>query len=274
LLEGKRHHLHIDVPTRLYLDGDPMRLSQVIANLLTNAARYTPHGGSIAVTAICRDDVVALRVEDNGVGIPADQLPNLFNMFFQGPRRNDRSEGGLGLGLALVKSLVDLHGGSVTARSEGPGRGSTFEVTLPLAPQRSSERGDPARPPTSGRRSKRSNRVLLVDDNRDLAAVLALFLEESGCAVWVAHDGPSALAIASEVKPTVAVVDIGLPMMDGYELAARMRDELAGNAPRLIAMTGYGQPEDKIKSERAGFERHLVKPVDGSELLGALDEAS
>jgi CheY-like chemotaxis protein len=126
----------------------------------------------------------------------------------------------------------------------------------------------------SRRPAPRSNRVLLVDDNRDLADVLALFLEESGCAVWVAHDGPSALAIASEVKPSVAVVDIGLPVMDGYELAARLRDELANDAPRLIAMTGYGQPEDEARSKRAGFERHLVKPVDGTELLGALDQAS
>jgi signal transduction histidine kinase len=275
LLETKGHQLRIDVPTGLFLHGDAMRLGQVVANLLTNAARYTPPSGKIAVIATRRDDVVALRVKDNGVGIPADQLSSLFNMFFQGPRRNDRSEGGLGLGLALVKSLVELHGGSVTARSEGTGRGSTFEVTLPLAGQSAGERGGASRAPALERqRRKQSSRVLLVDDNRDLTNVLASFLEEAGCAVWVAHDGVSALALARQVRPSVAVVDIGLPVMDGYELAARVRHELGSDAPRLIAMTGYGQPEDRARSARAGFERHLVKPVDGSELLVALDEAS
>jgi signal transduction histidine kinase/CheY-like chemotaxis protein len=273
LFEEKRHLLRVDVPASgLELYADPIRLSQVVANLLTNAARYTPSGGEIAVVARREGDEVVLRVADNGAGIPAEHLPNLFNMFFQGPQRSDRSAGGLGLGLALVKSFVTLHGGSVSAESAGPGRGSVFEVRIPAATGAEVRPASPAEGSFAASGAPSGRRVLIVDDNADLAEVLAELLEDVGCEVRTAHDGPRALAIAADFRPTIAIVDIGLPVMDGYELASRLRDLLGVEAPRLIAMTGYGQPQDRAKSTRVGFAHHLVKPVDAKVLMRALDD--
>jgi CheY-like chemotaxis protein len=272
LFEEKHHHLRVDVPTSgLDLHADPIRLSQVVANLLTNAARYTPSGGAVGIVARREDDEAVLRVEDSGAGISAEQLPHLFNMFFQGPQRSDRPSGGLGLGLALVKSLVTLHGGSVSAASEGPGRGSVFEVRIPVRSSAAVRPAPLSEPSSVACDPQFSRRVLIVDDNADLAEMLSVLLEDRGYDVRTVHDGPSALELAATFHPTIAVVDIGLPVMDGYELATRLRELLGDSAPRMIAMSGYGQAQDRANSARVGFAKHLVKPVDPRALLRAFE---
>ena len=264
LLEQRRHHLAVEVPCGLRVDGDPMRLAQVVANLLTNAAKYTPKDGRISVRAAREGDRVVLAVRDNGAGIPRELLPQVFDLFVQGKRTSDRRDGGLGLGLALVDNLVRLHGGEVSATSEGPGTGSTFTVRLPLAGPAPAAAGPGAAPASacSGRR------VLLVDDNVDAAELLALMLRSEGHHVAVAHDGVQALALADELRPEVAVLDIGLPVMDGYELATRLGER--HDRCRLIALSGYGQPSDQHRSSAAGFELHLIKPVDYATLIAAI----
>jgi signal transduction histidine kinase/CheY-like chemotaxis protein len=276
LLEQKAQKLTIDVPHEgLDVDADLVRLSQVLANLLTNAAKYSGSGAQIVVRARAEGDEVVLEVIDNGMGIAADQLPRLFETFFQGKRSTDRAEGGLGLGLALVKSLVELHGGSVHAKSEGVGRGSAFEVWLPRATSAVKPSSVPPRPSAARIAAARAAvRILLVDDNTDAAELFAEYLSSVGYDVRTAHDGPSALEVAAAFHPTIAVLDIGLPVMDGYELATRLRERFGAEAPRLIAMTGYGQQEDRENSRRAGFERHLVKPVDAHALLAAIRDPS
>ena len=272
LIESKRHRVDVGVPdTGLDVDADPVRLAQVIANLLTNAARYTEPGGHIAVTATRVGDEVVVRVADNGSGIAEQQLPHLFEAFFQGPRPVDRAEGGLGLGLALVRSLIALHGGTVAAQSEGPGRGSVFELRLPLAATAPAT-GVPPPPKVAAAEARRGDgvRVLVVDDNEDIAELFATFLQAAGFEVKTAHDGPSALELTQSFRPAVAVLDIGLPVMDGYELATRLREGLGDAAPRMIAMSGYGQYRDRENSHAAGFERHLVKPVDAYALVAAI----
>jgi CheY-like chemotaxis protein/nitrogen-specific signal transduction histidine kinase len=272
LLEQKAHTLRVDVAVEgLDVDGDPVRLSQVVANLLTNAAKYSDPGAHIQVTASRQDDEIAVRVVDDGAGIAPEQLPHLFEAFFQGPRARDRAEGGLGLGLALVKSLVALHGGTVSAASDGLGRGSVFEIRLPAldASSTTPERAPRQRslPP-----SDHATRVLIVDDNVDIAELFTSFLETFGFDVRAAHDGPRALELVETFHPDVAVLDIGLPVMDGYELASRLRERFGEGAPTLIAMTGYGQTEDRETSRLAGFARHLVKPVDAYALVEAIGE--
>jgi CheY-like chemotaxis protein len=212
---------------------------------------------------------IVLQVRDNGVGIRAELLPKIFDLFVQGPRSSDRAEGGLGLGLTLVRNLVQMHGGSVVAMSDGPGQGSTFVVRLPaLAVQSTTEpvTGPPPRLPASASPRK----VLIVDDNIDAAALLAELCETVGHEVKTAHDGPEALRALEGFAPDVAVLDIGLPVMDGYELARRVREQL-GERCRLVALTGYGQEHDRSRSEEAGFEAHLVKPVDPSRVLALVD---
>jgi len=210
-------------------------------------------------------------VRDDGVGIPAELRPRIFDLFVQGGQTLDRSEGGLGLGLTIVRSLVELHGGSVEARSDGPGRGSEFEIRLRRAPAQKSradeERGDVAglgRPNTPGpvTRTARPLRLLIVDDNEDAAATLNDLLAAIGHDTRVAHDGPAALRIAREFRPEVALLDIGLPVMDGHELGQRLAALLAKTPPKLIAVSGYGQDVDRARSRAAGFDEHLVKPVD------------
>jgi PAS domain S-box-containing protein len=265
LLEQREQHLLVDVPaTDCQLDADCERLAQVVANLLTNAAKYTPPHGHIHVTAAREADsgTVTIRVRDDGRGMAPELLATIFDMFVQDIRPIDRSEGGLGLGLTLVRTLVELHGGSVTAHSAGPGRGSEFVVHLPLAgvvPAVASEATPSAPIEISGRR------VLIVDDNADVVEVMAELLRLTGYQVAVALDAPEALRIAGRFQPEVAVLDIGLPVMDGYELARRLR--LENPALRLVAVTGYGQAEDRERSRAAGFQEHLVKPVDPDELL-------
>jgi PAS domain S-box-containing protein len=267
LLEERRHHLRTSLPPRgLRVDGDAVRLAQVVSNLVANAAKYTEPGGLVQVSAQRIQDRVVLTVSDNGTGISAEMLPRIFDLFAQGAQSLDRSRGGLGLGLTIVRSLVALHGGTVTAHSPGEGRGSTFTVELPFAAT------SPWDVPTSPGLviSAAGLRVLIVDDNRDAADLLAELLARAGCLTRVAYDGPSGLRAAEALDPDVCLLDIGLPVMDGYELARRLGELRPERRPYLVAVTGYGQASDRRRAEAAGFDAHLVKPVDGERLHALL----
>lgn len=275
MLERKRQVLSVEIPARgLIVEGDPARLAQVFANLLTNAAKYSDEGTRIALQATEADAHVRIVVADEGIGISCEMLDRVFDLFEQQRQAIDRSQGGLGLGLAIVRSLVTLHGGTVRASSKGEGQGAEFVVELPLAA------GPHA--PVPHRRTARATvgaagspaRVLLVDDNRDALTLLADALSAVGYQVQSAHDGPEALNVAAAFKPQVAVLDIGLPIMDGYELATRLRAMAGLNGLRLIAVTGYGQESDQRRSERAGFGAHLIKPVSLDNLLRAFSDLS
>jgi signal transduction histidine kinase len=270
LLEQRNHELIIDASREgLQWRGDSVRLAQVVANLLTNAARYTPAGGRIELRARREAGEIVISVKDSGIGIPPELLPRIFDLFVQGKRNVDRAEGGLGIGLALVKNLVALHGGTVTAHSDGPGHGSEFIIRLPETPPETL--AALAQPAVAARPSAPvcAKRVLVVDDNRDAGESLAEVLRAMGHSVCVATDPLAGLALAGEFEPQVAVLDIGLPGMDGYELAARMRERLGAASCRLIALTGFGQDQDRSRSMGAGFDAHLVKPADMA-LLGRL----
>jgi signal transduction histidine kinase/DNA-binding response OmpR family regulator len=286
LLEERRHHLVQTVPASgLCVEADAQRLAQVVANLLTNAARYTEPGGRIELAARAigdEGDEVEIVVRDNGAGIAADLLPRLFEPFVQGPRRAERREGGLGLGLEIVRSLVTLHGGRVSAHSDGLGRGSTFRVVLPASAEPVTPvPAAPAAVPEDaagdaqagagglGEGRGRAHRVLLVDDNRDAADLLGQALGRSGYAVTLAYDGPSAITAAAGAHPDVALLDIGLPGMDGYEVARHLRGVVDGSL-RLVAITGYGLPADHERSQEAGFLAHLTKPLDVGEVQEVL----
>jgi PAS domain S-box-containing protein len=266
LFEQRRHQLQLSVPSEgLSIDADEVRLTQVVSNLLTNAARYTAPGGRIDVTAVREGDEVVLRVRDNGMGIDPTLLPHLFEMFVQGPRGPDRSQGGLGLGLSLVRTLTALHGGTVSATSEGIGRGSEFTLRLPS----SAPPGQPVRAPDRGARrvaGPRGQRVLVVDDNRDGAEMISDLLADAGYEVQIADDPSQALSLADAFRPQLAILDIGLPVMDGYTLGRELRHRMGGATPILVALTGYGQEQDQRRSEEAGFAMHLVKPVDAERL--------
>lgn len=274
LFEQRNHTLSVDVPRQgLWVDGDETRLAQVIANLLTNAAKYTQPGGTVSLHAWREGAEVVLQVKDNGIGMSSELLPKVFDLFVQGYRTSDRTQGGLGIGLALVRNLVALHGGSVVALSEGEGRGSELVVRLPALEQvpsldASPRQGGSATGPTRGTKSRK---VLPVDDNEDAAELLALMLTNAGHEVVVAPDGPQALSLLEGFSPEVAVLDIGLPVMDGYELASRLRERLPASPPRLVAVTGYGQDNDRERSKAAGFEIHFVKPLDSARLLAAIE---
>jgi PAS domain S-box-containing protein len=274
IIEQRTHLLCVDVPAAgLAVDGDPVRLSQVIANLLTNAALYTPHGGRIDISARREGRDVVFDVTDTGIGIDAQLLPQVFDMFIQGARPIDRAEGGLGLGLGLVHSLVELHGGSVTADSGGPGKGSRFTVRLPALEMTPSVVLALSGPPVATQPVLLTNvrRVLLVDDNADAAEILGELLRTLGHEVAIAYDGPQALIALESFDAEVAVLDIGLPVMDGYELASRIRADFRRRSPRLVAVTGYGQPDDLTRSRKAGFDEHLVKPVGINSLIEAIE---
>jgi PAS domain S-box-containing protein len=271
LLEERRHELLVSVaPVGLAVDADDVRLTQVVSNLLTNAGRYTPPGGHIEVTGAREDADVVLRVRDNGVGIDAALLPHVFDMFVQGPRDRDRLQGGMGLGLSLVKTLTELHGGKAFAHSDGPNRGSTFTVRLPASALAAA---DVNAAPAAPRRiaSDRARRVLVVDDNRDAAEMISIFLSRAGHEVATAADASQALSVAVTFQPQVAVLDIGLPVMDGYALGRELRARLGGATPLLIALTGYGQEQDQRRSAEAGFAAHFVKPVDARKLVQMVD---
>ncbi|MDB4971128.1 MAG: hypothetical protein JWN44_6817 [Myxococcales bacterium] len=261
LLEQRRHHLEVEVPMRgLVVDGDTIRLAQVVANLLTNAAKYTESGGRVRISARVEGERVSLEVADNGIGIASDMLPRVFEPFAQEHQALDRAQGGLGLGLTIVSSLVKLHGGTVEARSGGRGQGSTFVIELPrsaaLASRALAVVASAPQP-----RSPGALRVLIVDDNEDAADLLADALAMLGYSTRVAHDGPEAIRVADEFAPDVGLLDIGLPVMDGYELAGRLRGAPGGERLRLVAVTGYGQESDRRRAAEVGFDAHLVKPV-------------
>ncbi|MGC4076237.1 MAG: ATP-binding protein [Rubrivivax sp.] len=274
LLEQQRHELQVEVPTSgLGLWGDVDRLAQVVFNILNNAAKYTPPGGRVGMRGRLDGGEVVLEVSDNGVGIAPAMLSRVFDPFVQEGQTLDRSRGGLGLGLAIASSLAELHGGAVTAASEGDGRGSTFGVRLPHQPQPPPLPDEAAeRTGVRGAHGQRTPRVLIVDDNVDAAELLAEYLKDQGFDVRTVHDGLSALAAARAFRPDVALVDIGLPVMDGYEVARRLGQDLACPGLRLIAVTGYGQQQDRERSASAGFHEHLVKPVDLGRLETGLRE--
>jgi PAS domain S-box-containing protein len=260
LLEQRRHQVTVEMASAgLQVDADVVRLAQAVTNLVTNAAKYTSEGGHLSIRAHRENEQVVLAVTDDGVGLSPELLPHVFDLFVQAPRTADRASGGLGVGLTLVRSLVQLHGGVVSAHSEGVGRGSTFVVRLPAADTNTRAPAPPMRAPTEGPSARK--RVLVVDDNVDAAMLLGEVLESLGHQVRLAHDGPQALAALVHFTPDLAILDLGLPVMDGYELASRMRERL-GSSCRLVALTGYGQERDRAASRAAGFDEHIVKPID------------
>jgi len=271
LIDARKHSLEIHLPSeRLQVEGDPVRLSQVVLNLLNNAAKYTPEGGKIRLTVEREGEQALVRVRDTGLGISADLLPRVFDLFTQGDRSLDRSEGGLGIGLTLVRRLVEMHGGSVEAQSAGPGCGSEFVVRLPLLtlPHECPAGQEAELPQQTGPR-----RVLLIDDNRDAAESMTVLLELWGHEVRIAYNGPDALALAAEFRPDAALLDIGLPGMNGYEVAKRLRGLPGWEAVMLVAVTGYGQDEDRRRSCEAGFDHHLTKPVEPAMVQSLLSSA-
>jgi CheY-like chemotaxis protein len=269
LLEKRQQELSIDVPSDLTVHADATRLGQVVSNLLSNAAKCTGIRGHIAIVARREGEQVSLAVRDNGIGIAPDMLRTIFAPFVQAPQPSARTAGGLGLGLAIVKSLVELHCGHVTAHSEGAGRGSEFRVMLPLA---TFPVGASSMPLARTAFVATGRRVLIVDDNDDAAMLIGEALDAQGYDTRTASDGPSALQIAVDFRPEIAVLDIGLPVMDGYELAQRLLKNPHFSAPRLIAVSGYGQETDRQRSREAGFEEHLAKPVSLETLIHLLEE--
>jgi signal transduction histidine kinase/ActR/RegA family two-component response regulator len=279
--EKVRHH-EVSVtraPTRILVNGDPVRLEQVVWNLLSNAVKYTPERGHIWVTLSRQDGDAMLSVRDDGIGIPSAMLPRVFEPFIQLEHSLDRAQGGLGLGLPLVRNLILLHGGSIRASSEGKGCGTEFLVRLPLAPGAGEMReptaaGEPAidAPRTETEGEGRPLRILVVDDNDDGRETMHELLSFLGHQVELAVDGLSGIEKALASRPELALIDIGLPGCDGYEVARRIRGELNGGTPWLVAMSGYGQPEDRRRALDAGFDRHLVKPVSYEALTSLLRE--
>jgi signal transduction histidine kinase/CheY-like chemotaxis protein len=258
-IEERRQTLEVDVADGLEIDGDAARLAQVFANLFNNAAKYTPQQGAIRVSAARADADIVVQVTDNGNGITAEALPRIFDLFAQERQTLERAQGGLGIGLAIVRSLVQAHGGTVRAESRGKGLGSTFTVALPAADATQAMAPVPIAPAVTG---AVGHTLLLVDDNEDAATLLAESLHALGHRVHVAHDGPSALAMVADVRPTAALLDLGLPVMDGFELGERLRahPDLPGIV--LIAVTGYAQAPDRRRSAAAGFDAHMAKPID------------
>ena len=259
LLQTRRHQVSVSLPeAALLVDVDPVRMRQVFANLLNNAAKYTDPGGRLMVRAERDGTDAVVRIEDNGIGITADMLPHVFDLFAQGQVSIERAQGGLGIGLTLVRMLLELHGGSVAAESPGTGQGSTFIVRLPLA-----EVDVHARAASTGKikeGQRRLLRVLIVDDNHDAADSMAAMLELMGHHAEVAYDGIKALQLAYDLEPDLVLLDLGLPDMDGFEVARRLR-RLPNRIPRVVALTGYGADEDKRRTSEAGFDEHVIKPV-------------
>jgi signal transduction histidine kinase/ActR/RegA family two-component response regulator len=271
-IERGRHDLRVAVEDRsLAFDADATRLSQVVSNLLNNASKYTLPGGVIEIRASRDGDRGVIAVRDDGIGIPRDQLDDVFQMFSQVNRALSRSQGGMGIGLALAKSLVELHGGTITVESPGPNLGSTFTIRLPLAVQPL----DPhVTPPERATARHSRKRVLIVDDNHDAVDMLAAVLELADYETGKANDGATAIATAKSWVPDIVVLDIGLPDMSGYDVARRLREDAALASTALIAVSGWGSHEDKRKAILAGFNLHFTKPVDTDALCAALADVA
>jgi signal transduction histidine kinase len=270
LIQERAHTVTLEMPAeRLRVDGDPTRLTQALGNVLANAAKYTDRGGRIALNCARVGSEVEIRVRDNGIGIPAELLPRIFDLFTQLDRRSDHSSSGLGIGLALVRRLVEMHGGSVSAVSAGAGAGSEFQIRLPLLCEvtRSAE---PLRPADAGDVPTVPRRILLADDNPDALESLAMVLRLRGHEVFSAANGALALETAVRHMPEVALLDIGMPLLDGYEVARRIRAQEWGKGVTLVALTGWGQESDRRRSQEAGFDTHLVKPLDLDKLSALL----
>jgi signal transduction histidine kinase len=270
VVEERGHALSVEAPEQpLLVDGDPVRLSQVLENLLHNAAKYTDRGGHLALEVRPDGDQILLQVRDDGIGLDPAMLPRIFDMFVQAEQGSDRARGGLGLGLTLVRNLVEMHGGRITARSDGPGRGSEFEVRLPALTGAHVLRVE-ASPPPRIQGATRPLDIVLVDDNADIRDTLRSLLELGGHHVAEAEDGRSAVELIRATAPSIAFIDIGLPGMDGYQVARELRGVASPTC--LIAMTGYGRAEDRRQALDAGFDAHLVKPVDFDDLTKLLEE--
>ncbi len=271
-IDAAGHHLDVALPREaVYLNADLIRLAQVFSNLLTNSAKYTERGGRIQIAAKTQDGMVSILVQDNGIGIPANSLKTIFDMFSQVDRSIERATGGLGIGLALVKGLVEMHGGTVEAHSPGPGRGSTFTVRLPIM-ERMPE-STLARPTATEERPQVViRRILVVDDNRDGAESLAEMLRLLGHDVEIAHDGIEGVRKAEEYRPEIVLMDVGMPRLNGLDATRRIREQLWGRFLTIIALTGWGQDADRALSKAAGCDGHLVKPVNLTELAKILKE--
>jgi CheY-like chemotaxis protein len=262
-----QHQLGLQLNRSLHVEGDPVRLEQVINNLLQNAIKYTPAGGRISVALDEEDGCVVLRVRDSGVGISPEMIGRVFDLFTQAEHSLDRAKGGMGIGLTLVRTLVELHGGKVEAASAGLGRGTVFTVRLPQ-PQREELQISPDQ---TGKIASRRHKLLVIEDNDDSRELLCALLTEYGHRVSSAADGLSGVEQALKVQPEVMLVDIGLPGLDGYGVAKRVRERY-GSAPYLIALTGYGQPEDRARALASGFDEHLTKPLDIKQLESLLSK--
>jgi PAS domain S-box-containing protein len=268
LLESKDHEVLISLPSEpVELDADPTRLAQGLTNLLNNSAKYTDRNGTIGLTATRQGRELVIAVRDTGIGIPADMLEQVFDMFAQVDSSLARSPGGLGVGLALVKIIVELHGGTVLARSEGPGRGSEFMVRLPIVEPTGNQSDSADNAQTQG--SSR-HRILIAEDGQDAADSFGMMLSMMGHQVEVVYDGQSAINTARDFRPNVIFMDLGMPRLDGYHAARTIRAEPWGKEVKLIALSGWGQPEDRVRSTEAGFDRHLTKPVDPSTIQSVL----
>ena len=274
LIEAGGHEFTFTLPPKpIHLEADPMRLAQVFANLLNNAAKYTEDGGRIRLSAERHESDFAVSVKDNGIGIVAEMLPRIFEIFAQSNRALARSQGGLGIGLSLVKGLVELHGGSIEVRSDGANQGSEFVVRLPVAA--GAARREPARPDENEQpKPVTRRRILIADDNQDSADSLATFLKIKGYEVGTAYDGEQAVEAAEALRPDVALLDIGMPNLNGYDACRRIREQPWGRVMFLIALTGWGQEEDRRRTEEAGFDQHVVKPVDPAALMKLLASLS
>lgn len=273
LFQAAKHTLTLKLPSRaLWVVGDPARLAQAVSNLLNNAAKYTPNGGEVEVTLTRSRGEVVVSVQDNGLGIPAAMLGRVFDMFAQVNQTLDRAQGGLGIGLSLVRSLVALHGGSVSARSAGPGQGSCFTLRLPSAPSGEAPQPASTAPGAEALAPVRRLRVLVVDDNVDAADSLAILLQASGHDTRVAYGGQQALQAAQAFQPEAIFCDLGMPGMGGFELASRLRQDARFDDTALIAVTGWGTEDDKRRTQRAGFDFHLTKPAGPDNLQAILAE--
>jgi CheY-like chemotaxis protein len=272
VIDKRRHALHVALPEEpLEVDGDPLRLAQVLSNLLTNAAKYTEPGGTIRVRVRREANQAEITVEDNGIGIAPDQLERVFEMFRQVPGPAHLTEGGLGIGLALARGLVEMHRGSLHAASDGIGRGARFVVRLPLLHETAAAK-TPS--PCHSDAAVTPRRILLVDDNADAADSLAMLLRLHGHEVQTAYDGETALRVAAEFRPEFALLDLGMPRMDGFELARRLRMQDGGARVTIVAVTGWGHDAERQHTRAAGFDYHLTKPVEFKALADILEQST